>query len=316
MESVSKIAIVGSGMVGATFAYALIMKGLVRDLALIDLDRARAEGEVMDLNHSLSLLGPMNIQAGGYELCRDAQVVVITAGAAQKPGETRLDLAVKNARITQDVVRNILEHNPNPIILVTTNPVDILTYVALKVSGLPPSRVIGSGTVLDSSRFRFLLSRNCALDPRSIHAYIIGEHGDSEVALWSHVNVAGVPLDDYCPLCPHHCPSGVKEGIVEQVVKSAYQIIERKGATYYAIGVSLVRIVEAILKDQHSVLTVSTFIEDYYDQDDVCFSLPCIVGAQSRGVEQVIRPKLGPDEARLLRRSGEVLKAGLKDLGW
>ncbi|MEW5950039.1 MAG: L-lactate dehydrogenase [Thermodesulfobacteriota bacterium] len=309
-----KVAVIGTGMVGSSFAYALTIKGTVRELALINRTPERAEGEAMDLNHGLSFLSPMNIQAGGYELCRDAQVVVITAGAPQKPGETRLDLAKKNAAGIEEIVPKILEFNPSPILLMVSNPVDILTYVALKVSGLPSKQVIGSGTVLDSSRFRFLLSGNCAIDPRSVHAHIISEHGDSEVAVWSRVNIAGIPLHEYCSICDRQCPKATKDAIFENVKKAAYDIIAKKGATYYAIGLALTRIVEAIVRDEHSILTVSSLVEDYYGISNVCLSLPSVVGRQ--GVEKVITASLNDAEARALQNSAQILRENLKSLGW
>ncbi len=310
----SKIAIVGTGMVGASFAYALTIKGTAREIALINRTPERAEGEAMDMNHGLSFLSPMDIKAGGYELCSDTHVVAITAGASQKPGETRLDLTKKNAAIIKDIIPKIMAFNSSPIFLVASNPVDILTYVVLKVSGLPSNQVIGSGTVLDSSRFRFLLSGNCAIDPRSVHAYIIGEHGDSEVPVWSRVNIAGIPLHEYCSICTRSCPKDTRDIIFEKVRNAAYEIIARKGATYYAIGLALTRIVEAILKDQHSVLTVSSLVENYYDVNDVCLSLPSIVGA--KGIEKVITAMLSEGEVRALQDSARILRDNLKSLGW
>lgn len=310
----SKVAIVGTGMVGSSFAYALTIRGLVRELVLINRTPERAEGEAMDLNHGLSFLSPVSIQAGGYELCQDAQVVVIAAGLAQGSGQSRLDLAKANARVMKEIIPKVMEFNPAPIFLVATNPVDILTYVVLKVSGLAPGQVMGSGTVLDSSRFRFLLSGNCTIDPRSVHAYIIGEHGDSELAVWSRVNVAGIPLHEYCSVCTRSCPRDTREAIVEKVRGAAYEIIKRKGATYYAIGLALARIVEAIMRDQHSVLTVSTLVTDYYGIADVCLSLPSIVGAT--GIEKVITASLAEEEVRALQNSARVLKENLRSLGW
>ncbi|MFH1091714.1 MAG: L-lactate dehydrogenase [Pseudomonadota bacterium] len=309
----SKVAVIGAGLVGSSFAYALAIKGMVRKIALIDQNLARAEGEAMDLSHSLALLRPMTIEAGGYELCREAHLVVVTAGAAQKEGETRLDLAQRNAAIMRDIVRRVLEHNPSPIFLVVTNPVDVLTYAVLKFSGLPPHQVIGSGTVLDSSRFRFLISDHCSVDPRNVHAYIIGEHGDSEVALWSQVHLAGVPLQEYCPVCGRGCDAQKKESLVEEVKQAAYEVIRRKGATNWAVGLAMARILEAVMNDHHSVLTVSTLVQDYYGINDVCLSLPCVLGA--RGVEKVIKSGLTDKEAEALKRSARILEDSVKTLG-
>lgn len=312
-EPFSKVAVVGAGMVGSTFAYALMINGVARHLALIDYDPERAEGEAMDLEHSLSFLQPVQVEAGGYELCRDADIVVITAGAAQKPGEARLDLTQKNAGIVKSIIPLILTHNPNPIILMVTNPVDVLTHVALKESGLDPGRVLGSGTVLDSSRFRHLLSQNCAVDVRNVHAYVIGEHGDSEVMLWSRANIAGVPMTELCPVCTQSCMLRAREGINKQVRKAAYEIIRRKSATYWAIGLAVTRIVEAILKDQDSVLTVSALTDGSYGIRDVCLSLPRVVGGQ--GVKRGLDVPLDPQEEKALVKSGELIHRHIEALG-
>ena len=308
----ARVAVVGTGMVGSTFAYALTINGVARELALIDYDPGRAEGEAMDLRHSLSFLQPIQVEAGGYDLCADAAIVVITAGAAQKPGETRLDLTRKNAEIIRAIVPRILKANPHPIILMVSNPVDVLTYLVLKESGLPPERVIGSGTVLDSSRFRHLLSRNCKVDVRNVHAHVVGEHGDSEVMLWSHANIAGVSMSELCPVCGQSCMLGAKEGINEQVRKAAYEIIRRKRATYWAIGLALTRIVEAILKDQHSVLTVSALTDGPYGIRNVCLSLPRVVGGQ--GVESVLMTPLDPSEKKALFKSEEIIRRHIESL--
>ena len=301
-----KVAVIGVGMVGATFAYALTIKGLAEELVLIDLDADRASGEAMDLRHGLSFTTPMRIVSGGYELCRDADIVVITAGAAQKPGQTRLELADRNAGIVEQVVESVLACHPDPIFLVATNPVDILTYLVWKKSGFPPARVIGSGTILDSSRFRYRLSTECGLDPRNVHAHVIGEHGDSEVMLWSQVHLAGIPLVDYCQQFPAICRPDQRKSIEDDVRRAAYDIISRKGSTYYAIGLSLTRIIEALIRDQKSVLTVSTLMDDYYGLNDVCLSLPCVIG--SGGVEEILRLRLPDDEQEALRRSAKTIR--------
>jgi L-lactate dehydrogenase len=313
-ETASKVAVVGAGHVGATFAYAACIQGLCRELAIINRTRAKAEGEAMDLHHSLPFLQPMEITAGGYELAADAQLVVVTAGAAQAEGQSRLELARTNARITEDIVERVLEHNHEPVILMVSNPVDVLTHVAQEKSGLPRGRVLGTGTALDTARFRYLLSENCNLDPRNVHGYVVGEHGKSEVALWSTVRVGGVLLDDYCRTCPKECAPERFAGIAQEVRDAAFQVIERKGATYYAIGMAMVRIAQAVLADQHSVLTVSTRAPGYYGLGEVCLSLPCVVG--SRGVEEVLQPKLSDQEGRDLARSARVLKESLAQAGY
>jgi L-lactate dehydrogenase len=301
-----KVAIVGTGNVGATFAYSLLMSGLASEIVLIDANMSKAEGEAMDLNHAVPMHSPTRICAGGYEDCAEAAITVITAGSAQKPGETRLDLIQRNAAIFKSIVENIVKHNPNGIILVATNPVDVLTYATWKYSGLPANRVIGSGTILDTARFRYLLSQTFDVDPRSVHANIIGEHGDSEVPVWSLANIAGMRLPEYCNVNHMGCSKDQLDSIFKQTRDAAYEIISRKGATYYAIASGLVRIVEAILRDQATVLSVSTFIEDYYGIKDVYLSIPSVVDAG--GVERTIRLDLNNEEADGLRHSANILK--------
>ena len=309
-----KVAIIGAGMVGAASAYALTIRHTAHDIVLIDKNEQRAQGEAMDLNHCLALAQPMDISSGGYETCRDADVVVITAGAAQKPGETRLDLTRKNVGVVKSIVADVMAHNSNPLFLVVSNPVDVLSYVVFRESGLPAHRVIGSGTLLDSSRFRFLLSDHCGLDPRSIHAYVAGEHGDSEVLLWSQVHVAGVRLNEYCPVCTRECTPDFRNSIQDQVRRAAYEIIALKGATYWAIGLVVQRIVAALESDQKSVLTVSTLADGQYGIRDVYLSLPSVIGRD--GVGQVIAGPLGDDETSALQKSAEVLNENLRSLGY
>jgi len=304
----AKISIVGMGNVGSTFAYALMMRGLAREIALIDRNEARCKGECMDLNHGASFVPPVNITEGSYEACKDSNIVVITAGAKQKPGETRINLVNTNVEIFKDIIPKIQKHAKDAILLVVSNPMDILTYVTLKISGLPREKVIGSGTVLDSSRFRYLISEHCHVDPRNVHAYIIGEHGDSELPVWSHANIAGMILSEYCPICNGHCDYKKElTGIFEEVKNSAYKIIETKGATYYAIGLALVKIVEAILRDENSVLPISTLINDYCGINDVCLSIPSIVNRE--GVKDFLRLKLSEKEEKALKASADTLKA-------
>jgi len=303
-----KIAIVGMGNVGSAFAYALMLRRIATDVVLLDLDQRRAEGEALDLKHGLPLVGPMNVLAGTYADCADADVVVITAGANQKPGQTRLELLRQNAGIAADIVRRVLASGGKPVILMTTNPVDVLTRVALDVAvplGLPPGRVFGSGTVLDSSRFRHLLSRTMGADPRGVHASVLGEHGDSEVCIWSRANVSGIPVGDVMRAQGLELSSAFKDQLALDVRRAAYMIIERKGYTATAIGVALCRIVEAVVNDQKSILTVSTDAEGRYGLPRVCLSLPCMVGAD--GVEAVIDAPLAPEEESALGKSGAVL---------
>ena len=303
---------VGVGNVGASFAYALLMSGLAAEIVLIDANRSKAEGEAMDLNHTVPFTHPTRIWAGDYPDCAGATVTVLTAGAGQKPGETRLDLIKKNAAIWRDIVPAVTRHNPDGILLVATNPVDVLTYAAWKLSGLPAQRVLGSGTILDTSRFRYLLSQHFGVDARSVHAFIIGEHGDSEVPVWSSANIAGMRLPEFCQA--QHLPFDAKamEEIFLQTRDAAYRIIERKGATYYAVAAGLMRITQAILRDQSTVLSVSSLIQDYYEMSDVCFSLPTVV--DRGGIEKVLRLELSSDELTRLRHSAEVLRRTIREL--
>lgn len=309
----SKVVIVGAGYVGSTLAYNLIQRALVEEIVLIDINRAKAEGEVMDLSHSLPFARPVEIRVGGYEECNDATVVVITAGVAQKPGETRLDLASRNLAIYQQIIPAIIAGGTKAILLIATNPLDVMTYAAIRLSGLPPERVIGSGTLLDSSRLRFLLSRHCGVDPANVHAYILGEHGDSEVPIWSATHIAGMHLDEYCAICGRGCGPRVWEELFAKVRDAAYEIIARKGATYYAIGLALVRILTAILRDEHSLLTVSVLLNGAYGLRDVALSVPAIVGRQ--GVERVIPFPLTQEEEEKLHRSAAIIREVIVTLG-
>ena len=308
----ARVAIVGVGNVGATFAYALLLSGLAAEIVLIDANRARAEGEAMDLNHAVPFTHPTRVWAGDYADCAGAVVTVLTAGANQKPGETRLDLVKKNATIWREIVPKVVENNPDGILLVATNPVDALTYAALKLSKLPPQRVIGSGTILDTSRFRYLLSQHFDVDARSVHAYIIGEHGDSEVPVWSLANIAGMRLAEFCKAQGILYDAAAMENIFLQTRDAAYRIIERKGATYYAVASGLMQITQAILRDQSSVLSVSSLMDDYYGIGNVCLSLPTVI--DRGGVEKVLRLQLSAEEVEKLRHSAQVLLATGKTL--
>ncbi len=306
-----KIAIIGCGNVGSTFAFALSISGIAREIMLVDINQERAKGEAMDLNHGASFIKPSLISYSGYEGCQGADIVVITAGARQKPGQTRIDLVVSNVSIFKEMISSITKYAKDAILLVVSNPVDILAYVTQKISGFPKNRVIGSGTVLDSSRLRFLIGKHCNVDPRNVHAYIIGEHGDSELAVWSHTNIAGMILKEYCPLCNSKCNYHQElDGIFNQVKNAAYEIIKTKGATSYAIGLALVKIVESILRDENSVLPVSTFIEDYYGIGDIYLSVPSIINKE--GVKKFLRLDLSKGEQEQLVFSAGLLKDIIK----
>ena len=314
-NSKPKVTIIGAGNVGSTFAFALMIRGIAREIVIVDRNAEKAKGECMDLNHGMSFTHPTEVYSAGYEGCKESDIVVITAGAKQKPGQTRIDLVRTNADIFKEIIPEVLKYAKDAIIIVVTNPVDILAYVTMKISGLPSNKVIGSGTVLDTSRFRYLISQHCEVDPRNVHAYIIGEHGDTELPVWSNASIGGMQINKYCPTCKNfsHCKREEELGkLFEEVKNAAYKIIETKGATYYAIALALVRIVETILRDENSVLPVSTLIEDYYDVDDVYLSLPSKVN--KKGVEQFLRIELSAQEQELFRKSADSLKKIIKGI--
>ncbi len=309
---VNKVTIVGAGFVGSTTAYTLMMSGLVSEMVLIDINRDKAEGEVMDLNHGMQFVRPVRVQVGDYSDCAASDIIIIAAGANQKPGETRIDLVHKNAAIFKEIIAEIKKYNNDCILLVVTNPVDILTYVTWKLSGFPSGRVIGSGTVLDTARFRFLLGQHANIDPRNVHAYIIGEHGDTEVAAWSLTNIAGMSMDEYCNSC-NQCEGRLsKYEIYDDVRNAAYEIIERKGATYYAVALAVKRIVEAIVRDENSILTVSSLLEGKHGVSDVCLSIPTVVNRS--GIARVLDLPLNDEEKVLFFRSAESVKNVIRDL--
>ncbi len=306
-ERASRVVIIGAGLVGSTFAYSLMINGIVSEIILIDVNQERLEGEIMDLNHGISFVRPALVRAGTYADCADADIIVITAGSNQRPGESRIDLLARNAEIFKGIIGKIKETGSKSILLIATNPVDIMTYITYKLSGFPENRVIGSGTVLDSARFRYLISTHCHVDPSNVHAYIVGEHGDTEVPVWSIANIAGIRFAEYCPVCGGNCKSLLpKEEIFNEVKNAAYKIIKGKGATYYAIGLALVQIVESIIRDEYSVLTVSTLLKGEYGLEDLYLSLPCVVNRQ--GIERKIRLELSPEEEKALKHSAETLK--------
>lgn len=307
-----KVVIVGAGAVGSTFAYALAQKGLADEISLIDMNHELAEGQVLDLAHGLPYYPPVQIFAGSKQDYGNASVIVITAGAKQNPGETRLNLLQKNASIVEAIVDDIVSENSQAILVIATNPVDIITYAALKRSGWSKNRVIGSGTVLDSARFRYLISQYCHVDVGNVHAYILGEHGDSELAAWSMTHVAGIPVDKYAPKYGFGDWPEERKRIAREVKESAYHIINYKGATYYAIGMALVRIVGAILQDQSSVLTVSTRLDGEYGIHDVCLGIPCVVGQD--GILKIVETSLSAEEQQALEKSASTLHAALKNL--
>jgi L-lactate dehydrogenase len=267
----------------------------------------------MDMNHGLFFAPPVTIRAGDYDDCAEAALIVITAGAKQEAGESRLDLVQRNVEICKEIMAEIAARTQEAVIIMVTNPVDILTHVAQALSGWPPQRIMGSGTVLDSARFRYLLSRHCRVDPRNVHAYVIGEHGDSEVACWSMTHIAGVPMKDYCRhTCGRNCSDDERQAAADQVRDSAYHVIESKGATYYGVSMALIRITAAVLRDENSVLTVSLHPSGQYGISDVCLSLPAVVNRS--GIARVIEAKLPREELQALNRSRGVLRDVLLQL--
>ncbi len=307
-----RVAIVGAGHVGATAAYALLLSGVAPEIVLIDIDTRRAEGEAMDLAHAVPFSDPVRIWAGTYDDVEGAAVVVLTAGANQRPGETRLELLGRNAAILRDIIPQVVARAPNAILLMTTNPVDVLTWATLTTSAFSPQRVIGSGTILDTARFRSLLSQHFGVDARSVHAHIIGEHGDTEVAAWSIATIGGMPLADFQAASGRVLDDDSRQAIVERTRRAAYEIIARKGATYYAVAAGIVRIIQAIIRDESTVLTVSSRVSGSYGLEDVCLSLPCIVNRS--GVAQLLDPPLTEDEVAALHHSATVLKAAQSTL--
>lgn len=312
MMNIKKAAVIGCGFVGASTAFNLVQKGLFSELVLLDVDQRKAEGEAMDLSHGRPFSHPMKIYAGTYDDIGDCSLIIITAGANQKVGETRLDLVHKNVAIFKSIIPEITKRNFEGKLIIVANPVDILTYAALKISGYPKERVLGSGTVLDSARFRYLLSEHLNVDSRSVHAYIIGEHGDSELAVWSGANVSGIDINDFCELRGHYRHDDSMEKIYRTVRDSGYEIIERKGATYYGVAMAVGRIVESIVYNEYSVLPVSSLMEGEYSLEGLCISVPTIVS--QNGAEQVLEIPLNEHEKEQLKKSADELKKVLAEL--
>ena len=309
-----KIGIVGSGFVGSTAAYAMVLQGVGSEFVLVDINRKLADAHAQDILHATPFAHPARVAAGDYEDLKGADIVVIAAGVAQKPGETRLQLLERNAQVFADVVPKVCQNAPNAILLIATNPVDVMTQVATRLSGLPPERVIGSGTILDTARFRALLGDYLGVSPQSVHAYVLGEHGDSEVLIWSEARVGGVSVFDFAKQINRPITEEVQKQIDDGVRLAAYRIIEGKGATYFGIGAGLARLARAILSDERAMLTVSILTEEVEGVAEVALSLPRIVGRQ--GVVTTLPVKLSEDERRALRKSAEILKQVATQLGY
>lgn len=309
-----KISIIGCGNVGVRYAYALSIRGLARQIIMIDTNRKRLEGEVMDLSHGAPYISPVEIVAGNYPDIKNSDLIIITAGVPQKSNQTRLDLAEQNVKLYKEIIPKIMEYASSSIFLVVSNPLDILTYAALKFSGKPVNKVFGTGTALDTARFRYLLGKHCKIDPHNVHAYILGEHGDSEFAVWSSSMIGGIPLRSYCNICADKIMCNSEEALNQifvEVKDSAYKIIERKNETSYGIGLTLVRITTAILNDENAILPVSSYVEDYFGINDVCISLPAVINRD--GIREILKIDLNAQEQEAFKNSAKILKKILKE---
>lgn len=309
-ENRSKVAIIGAGFVGASTAFALAMKQLVNEMVIVDVARDKAAGEALDINHGLPFIGQMDIYDGDYSDCADCDAIIVTAGVNRKPGESRIDLAKKNLIIAKEVTNNVMKHYTRGVILVVSNPVDVLTYKIQKWSGLPEGRVLGTGTVLDSSRFRYLLSEKLNVDVKNVHGYIIGEHGDTQLPLWSATHIAGKNIREYFDDPKYGITEEYRREIIEKVKSAGAKIIGKKGATYYAIAISVNTILESLLKNQNTIRTVSSVINNKYGIDDVALSLPAVLN--SNGVKEVMDLSMTEDELALLHHSAEQLQSILE----
>ena len=307
-----KAAVIGCGFVGSATAFTLMQIRVFSELVLLDVNMEKADGEAKDIAHGIPFAGQMKIYAGTYDDAADAAIIIITAGANQKPGETRLDLVQKNTAIYQSIIPEIVKRDLGGILVIVSNPVDILTYVALKLSGLPENRVLGSGTVLDTARLKYALGEHLGVDSRSVHSFIIGEHGDSEIAAWSSTNVSGIPLNDFCEMRGHFNHDAAMDAIAEKVKNSAYEIISKKQATYYGIAMSVKRICECIVRNERSILPVSAMMHGEYGIEDITLSMPAIVGIG--GVETHVPIALSEEEAEKLVESAKKLKEVAKGL--
>lgn len=310
-----RIGIVGSGLVGSTAAYALVMRGIGREIVLVDKNTERAQAEADDIFHAVPFANPMRITAGDYPDLAGCAVVILTAGVNQKPGETRLELLSRNAAVFQQIVPAVLDHAPNAILVVATNPVDIMTHLTVHYAaqhGIPAQRVVGSGTTLDTARFRILLSQYVGIDSQHVHAYVVGEHGDSEVLLWSSIDVGGMPLNAFCERAKLDLGPETRQRIDTQVRRAAYHIIQAKGATYYGVGSALARIVEVILYDQRAILTVCSPVAEVAGIADVTVALPHLVGGA--GILDTLPPALSDEEYGLLRHSAQTVRDAITSL--
>ncbi len=312
MVNIKKVAIIGTGFVGSSIAFALLNEEIFSEIVLIDQNKEKAEGEAVDLSHGLPYRRNMNIYVGDYKDIKDASIVILTAGANQKEGETRLDLIHKNASIIRSIIQEIKPIEMEGILLVVSNPVDILTHIAYIESGLPKNRVFGSGTVLDTARLKYLISKHLDVDAKNVHAVIIGEHGDSELVTWSIANISGIPLNEFCELRGHFNHEEAMKKLYESVRDSAYEIIKRKGATYYGVAISVAHIASCIVNNTHTMLPLSTELDGEYGVKGIALSVPSIVGRD--GIEKVLEIKLSDTEQKQLLSSAKIIKEIIKDL--
>ncbi len=309
--NIQKCAIIGAGGVGSTTAFTLVQSGLFNEIVIIDVNKNKAEGDALDIAHGIQFTNPVSIYSGDYKDLADAYLVIVTAGANQMPGETRIDLINKNSSIFKKIIPSITEYNKDCILLIVSNPVDILTMLALELSGFPKERVLGSGTVLDTSRLRYLLSKKLEVDSKNIHAFIIGEHGDSELAVWSNADIAGIHIEEYCKNILGFCDINLEE-ILNEVRNSAYQIIEKKGSTFYGVAMAVKRIAQAIIRDEYSILPVSHFLNGEYGIKNVCLGIPSLICRE--GVKKIIPINLNEKEKTYLTESANKLKSAYESI--
>ena len=308
-----RVVIVGAGRVGATIAYASLISGVANSITLVDRDPERAEGEAMDLLHGLPYVPPATIEAAGIDACADADVVVLTAGAARQPGDTRLDLARRNLALTAEIVPKVTATGFAGVFVVVSNPVDLATLAVQRISGFPPSRVVGTGTTLDTARLRSLLARHFEIDARNVHTYVIGEHGESEVPVWSLARIANLTLEDFARATSRRWDAGIRDAIADRVLRAGAEVIRRKGATYYAIALATTRVAASVLRDARTVLTVSTVLGGEQGVHDVALSLPCIIGRGGRLT--TIPLSLEPLEQAAFARSADLLRSAYEEAG-
>jgi L-lactate dehydrogenase len=313
MQNYKKCGVIGCGNVGATTAYTLMLSGMFNEIVLVDIDEVKAAGEAEDIAHGMPFNSPSDIYAGSYNDLTNAGIVIITAGVSQRQGETRLDLLQRNTKVFSNIIDNLKKTAFDGILLVVTNPVDILTYITIAISGFDSKKVLGSGTVLDTARLKQLMGNELKVDPRNVHTFIIGEHGDSELPVWSSANVSGIDISSFCNKCCENCNKDTFEEIFEDVRNSAYRIINAKGSTYYAIAEAVRRIVEAIIRDERAILPVSTLLSGQYGINGICLGVPCVIG--KNGIEEILEIPLNESEKKSLARSAATLQSTLSNLG-